>query len=358
MDNTSAINRNDNLQILRFVAAAFVLLTHITFYILERVDGSQLIWHVGEVGVPIFFVISGFVMHLSAARIPRNSDGARIFMHRRIARVFPLYWLITTIKLCIALIAPAMILHNKPNLVYSLASYVLFPMYNEEGAIRPLHGVAWTLLHEMLFYYIFALALVLRRSPYLFSTIVITAMFAIGLVLEPEAAWANVCVSSINLMFVVGMSLSAWIKAGLPVPRWLAWLMLLTATIALTGVDIAPFPFIRHNQIDAVLIVTAAMGLNLDALSGLKRLMIRLGDSSYSLYMLHPILAPATCVLLLTCHITSPYVIVPTAFVACVTAAHLLYLYIESPLNELARLHLGKLLLRQDTKTIATKGSS
>uniref|UniRef100_UPI0011125C03 acyltransferase family protein n=1 Tax=Acinetobacter baumannii TaxID=470 RepID=UPI0011125C03 len=79
-DNAPQQNRNDNLQMLRFFAAAFVLLTHITFYIHERVDNSIEIWHVGEVGVPIFFVISGFVMHLSATRIPLNSEGARIFM--------------------------------------------------------------------------------------------------------------------------------------------------------------------------------------------------------------------------------------------------------------------------------------
>lgn len=357
MDNAPQQNRNDNLQMLRFFAAAFVLLTHITFYIHERVDSTIGVWHVGEVGVPIFFVISGFVMHLSAARIPLNSDGARIFMHRRVSRIFPLYWLITIVKLCIAFAVPAAILHNAPDLLHSLGSLVLFPMFNSEGQIRPIHGVAWTLLHEMLFYYIFALAMVLRRSPYVFSTIVITGMWAAGLFIQPESALAYVCTDRINLMFVAGMSLSAWIKAGRSIPRALGLLMLAVAIASLLGVDGAVFAFIHGYYIDAALIVMAAMALSLHALPSLKRLLVSLGDSSYSLYMLHPILAPAICVLLLKLKISSPYIIVPVAFVACVTAANLLYRYIENPLNELAKRHLGKVFLKSRPSHVAAKGS-
>ncbi len=357
MDNAPQQNRNDNLQMLRFFAAAFVLLTHITFYIHERVDNSVGVWHVGEVGVPIFFVISGFVMHLSSSRIPRNSDGARVFMHRRISRIFPLYWLITIVKLGIALAVPAAVLHNAPDLMHSLGSLVLFPMFNSEGQIRPMHGVAWTLLHEMLFYYIFAIAMVLRQSPYVFSTVAITGMWVAGLFIQPESALAYVCTDRINLMFVAGMSLSAWIAAGRTVHRTLGLVMLAVAAAALLGADGAIFAFIHGYNIDAALIVAAAMALRLNALPSLKRLLVSLGDSSYSLYMLHPILAPAICVLLLALQIRSPLVIVPVAFVACVTAANLLYRYIENPLNELAKRHLGKVFLKPSPSHAAAKGS-
>jgi len=134
---TARNERDGNLQILRFVAAALVLVTHITFYIHERIIGEVEIWHGGEAGVPIFFVISGFVMHLSGERLPRNSDGAKTFLRRRIARVFPLYWLITTLKIVIAVIAPAAILHNRPDLLRAICSYILFPVLNDAGEVRP-----------------------------------------------------------------------------------------------------------------------------------------------------------------------------------------------------------------------------
>lgn len=357
MDNAPQQNRNDNLQMLRFFAAAFVLLTHITFYIHERVDNNIEIWHVGEVGVPIFFVISGFVMHLSATRIPINSDGARIFMHRRISRIFPLYWLITIVKLCIAFAVPAAVLHNAPDLLHSLGSLVLFPMFNSEGQVQPIHGVAWTLLHEMLFYYVFATAMVLRQSPFVFSSLAIVSMWCLGLFFQPESALAYVCAHRINLMFVAGMSLSAWIRSGRSVSRMSALLMLAVAWALLLWPD-APIGAVIHKYyVDAALIVTAAMGLSLHALPSLKRLLISLGDSSYSLYLLHPILAPSVCVLLLALNIRSAYAIVPIAFVACVTVSTLVYRYIESPLNELAKQQLGKVLLKPHPGRAAAKGS-
>jgi exopolysaccharide production protein ExoZ len=42
------------LQLLRLIAASLVVVTHITFYILDRLDKTAHEWHAGVVGVPIF----------------------------------------------------------------------------------------------------------------------------------------------------------------------------------------------------------------------------------------------------------------------------------------------------------------
>ena len=60
-----------------------------------------------EAGVDVFFVISGFIMvHASAPLFGTAPGGGRIFLARRIARIVPIYWAVTTLYLAIALAVP------------------------------------------------------------------------------------------------------------------------------------------------------------------------------------------------------------------------------------------------------------
>jgi exopolysaccharide production protein ExoZ len=342
--------RNDNLQILRFLASAIVLLTHLTFYIHERVDASFAIWHPGEAGVPMFFVISGFVMVLSGARLPRNLDGARTFMHRRLSRILPLYWLLTTVKIVLALAIPAVVLHNHPDLLRALGSYLLIPMLNDAGQLCPLHCVAWTLLHEMFFYYLFALAMALglRLSPPVFSSVVLLVLWAIGLDVAHDTAFKQVVFHQHNLMFVVGMALAAAYQRGIRLPVWLAVPLLVAAVVSMIGVDMgyASAKAIREYNVDAAIIVIAFLFIGLDAFAALKRRLVSLGDSSYSLYMLHPILGPAVCVGLMHLGVTSAVPMLVLGLVICIGLSSLAYRLIERPLNERAKTALAKLLLK------------
>ena len=358
-----AISKNErieNLQILRFVAAALVLVTHITFYIHERINNAIGFWHGGEIGVPIFFVISGFVMYLSGEKLPRNTEGAKLFLRRRVARVFPLYWLITTLKIAIALIAPAVILHNRPDILSVLGSYALFPMLNDEGQVRPIHGVGWTLLHEMLFYYVFSISLLLRQSPYVFTSLIIVSLWVIGLFVHAESALALVCFNSINLMFVAGMMLASIYKNGFQFPRGLALALLFVGIALIMSPDLGALrrALIGEFSIEAIMIVAALLSIQISALPKLKRLFATLGDSSYSLYLMHPILAPGIVLALYKLEIHSLYVILPLTFVACVGIAHFVYGYIENPLNIKAGKSLERLFppaaLSQDPSKVSS----
>ncbi|MDY7547887.1 acyltransferase [Glaciimonas sp. CA11.2] len=349
--------RDENLQILRFVAAALVLVTHITFYIHDRINLGSGVWHGGESGVPIFFVISGFVMYLSGQKLSKNADGAKRFLRRRIARVFPLYWLITTLKVTIALIIPALILHNRPDLLSVIGSYVLFPMLNAVGEVRPIHGVAWTLLHEMLFYYVFALSLFLRQPTFVFTSLIIVGMSVIGLFVRAESALAQVCFNTINLMFVSGMALALGYSKGFRLPKGLA------LTLLGLGLAILLIPYVRDLRhyfvgdfhVEGVMIVAALLSIKMSIFPNFKKLLVQLGDSSYSLYMIHPILAPAICVILLKFYIQSAYLILPIAFVSCVCIAHFVYRYIETPLNTRMRNFLEKIFTSDTPIHIANK---
>src|SRR5262249_8314784 len=103
----------EGIQSLRFFAAFLVVLTHSTFYASERLTQGIGFWPDGATGVNIFFVISGFVMVVSTAKLKSVADSWKIFVKRRIIRIVPMYWLATTLKLLAMILVPSVVLHSQ-----------------------------------------------------------------------------------------------------------------------------------------------------------------------------------------------------------------------------------------------------
>ncbi len=343
MNPISSNQRNENLQILRFVAAALVLVTHITFYIHERIDSSFAVWHSGEIGVPIFFVISGFVMQYSSAKFLDTDRGARDFLLRRIARIIPLYWLITSVKIAIALAIPAAVLHNHPTLTSSLGSFFLLPMFNAAGEVRPIHGVAWTLLHEMVFYYIFAIAIFLKRSPVVWCSATIIALWLLGYSINQKTALMIVLTDTINLMFVAGILLAWSFQKEFRLPPALAAILLIGSLAAIFSDEFTSIKrmYLHNIHWEAVILVLALLNMDSFGHARIKRLFSSLGDSSYSLYLIHPILAPAVLLVLAKIGISNVITLITSTVILAVSCSVLIFIFVESPLNRKASTLLG-----------------
>ncbi|WP_374341395.1 acyltransferase family protein [Methyloversatilis sp.] len=344
MTPTPAGARIEIVQVLRFVAAAMVLMTHSTFYIHERMSSAFEVWYGGESGVPIFFVISGIVIVLTSSRLTNDSSGAVVFFERRIARIVPLYWLVTTLKVGLALALPSAVLHNHFDVVHALKSYFFIPAFNQEGQIRPIHGVGWTLLHEMYFYVLFTLAMFIRQRPIRVVTGVLIAACICGYLFEPKGAVAIVATSPINLHFVVGMwvghlllgsALPLGIRIGMPVLVGIA--LVLVAGLADWKLQLDP----------AALLIAAALPL-LSSLSfpGFLRFFARLGDSSYSLYLFHPLIAAGIVAVFAKIGFSSPLLVLSVALVATTATAHLIHVVLETRLIALTRSFLQGLAVR------------
>lgn len=327
--------RLDNIQALRFVAAALVLLTHITFYANARVDPAFAVWSPGAAGVSLFFVISGVVIYLSSRTLPPGAPSAAIFMRRRVLRIFPLYWLITTLKVILVLALPAALIKNQASLGYVIESYLLVPVLNPEGQMEPIHGVGWSLIHEMYFYYVFAAGMLLRLSPVAFSSVVIAVLCFMGIFFEADSALLKVCFSEQNLLFVTGMLLARAYDKGVRLPAPVAGA---TVALGLVAMLYEParalwFPVLHRFDIGAVLIMAGAMSAQLPAAQRLQRLMVWLGDGSYSVYLIHPLLAPALIVLLAKLGGMPLPLAVAITWAACIVTGQLAFLYLETPLN-------------------------
>ncbi|TCZ66129.1 acyltransferase family protein [Roseicella aquatilis] len=152
------------IDVLRGFAALSVLVYHVIehFRWTAFPDNGPLVWfRLGWQGVDLFFVISGFVIALSAfALIDRvGESGFRLpFLLRRLARIVPLHYL--TCFVFVAFIAPGLILH--PGIWAHFVSHLLFFHNLSTEWQGSINGVNWSLGTEMQFY-----LLILVLAPWL-----------------------------------------------------------------------------------------------------------------------------------------------------------------------------------------------
>jgi exopolysaccharide production protein ExoZ len=158
-DGSSPLNKINNIQALRAYAAIAVVIFH-TGYIFPHM------LQMGKFGVDIFFVISGFIM----AKI---CDGdTRFFLRRRLIRILPPYWGMTILLFLFGLMFPRLLYATSPHFVELVKSLLFIPYYREDGLIRPLLYVGWSLNYEMLFYLLLSLGLLLfSRRPLFFAAV-------------------------------------------------------------------------------------------------------------------------------------------------------------------------------------------
>jgi peptidoglycan/LPS O-acetylase OafA/YrhL len=131
---------------LRALAALSILVFHMTQAgYFTNPELKKVAAHL-NVGVPLFFAISGFVLfrpYLAAGRLGAPAIGLRAYAIRRIARIVPAYWV------CLVVAGAAGILT-----VFGAHAYIYFgfaQVYVPHHAFGGL-SVAWSLGTEMMFY--------------------------------------------------------------------------------------------------------------------------------------------------------------------------------------------------------------
>src|SRR5690349_17528728 len=80
------------IQLLRAIAATAVVVTHVQWDLMKNLSLPAALppqLGIGNAGVDLFFVISGFVMVYSSEGMFRRAGAGREFLLRRIARIVP-----------------------------------------------------------------------------------------------------------------------------------------------------------------------------------------------------------------------------------------------------------------------------
>lgn len=148
------------IDLLRFLAALSVLFFHYTFRGYAADDMSPLafpalgeVFKYGYLGVDLFFIISGFVILLSA----RNRSSVS-FAISRIIRIYPAYWI------GVSLSALVMFAYGGERYPVSAVQYLVnLTMVHEAFGIDHVDGVYWSLIVELKFYALILILIAIRQ---------------------------------------------------------------------------------------------------------------------------------------------------------------------------------------------------
>jgi exopolysaccharide production protein ExoZ len=320
-----------SVQFLRFVAAMLVVLSHAN-YVADAFfpkSSSTLVTYLldfGRCGVHIFFVISGFVMVYSTfSRVPAMSP--RDFLMRRFFRIYPIYGLYA-----LAYLAWKITESGQPLAVVDvLRSLALWPGYSSL-----LIGQGWTLSYEVYFYICFAVVIPLgmKRSIAALLTFFVISI-ALRRLLPIEQPAADIISNPLLLEFLAGCGIAAAVLNGFELS-----LTACRLTIGLAVLIFVAGLCLGYNRIPTVLVwgipsTLLVGGFAFAEIKGQKinQKVAELGDSSYSLYLIHAILLNgmfyATSRLILDLGLLERVVLCVLFSMACCATAIICFKFIE-----------------------------
>ena len=280
----------DSLQAIRAFAAIFVMLFHGTEILHERLGYLFLnnIFNAGFSGVDIFFVLSGFII-LHTSSVGKNNIVN--FIKKRFIRIYPVYWLITVLLIVLFFISPTADQSYKGEFDVIVGSFLLIPQK------QYVVGVAWTLAYEVIFYLVFAATFF--RNPkfllYAFASWVViilifyffnikTGFFAIDSLTRPVILnFALGCMVAFLYKQYPNFRNSGWIFWGAMLLFLLTWSIFYQIKASNSTAFTGDMARVYLFGIPASFMIFGALYLTV----AIPRILVFLGDASYSIYLLH-----------------------------------------------------------------------
>ncbi len=281
-----------SIQFLRFIAASLVVISHsmlaIDLYFRDSISRSSLYFaNFGGVGVHIFFVISGFIMVYTSFGGGVQTFYPSKFLLRRFIRIYPIYWIYAIFYLL-----AHQVVADQYHLSYQEIIRALLLLPGDSSLII---GPSWTLAYEVYFYICFGIFMFLGPLRGLASmTLFFLASIAIGASFHADGPGFHVVTDVLLMEFLAGAWIAYFFVAGVDVGARLANALIV---LDLAGFS-AGFAYGYHRLPSifmwgvpsAFLIAGFVFKERGDRLSSLVQRTSFLGDSSYSLYLLHILL--------------------------------------------------------------------
>ncbi|GHW53736.1 acyltransferase family protein [Vibrio cholerae] len=294
------MNRLHSIQALRGVAAWLVVFHHYNqiFFSWDMSNSifgktvGDFFYLYGKLGVDIFFIISGFAMCMTISCFKEYSASEALnFLIKRIVRVAPPYWFYTVILLLLTILLPS-ITFTQWNISSLLRSFLFLNHENPAPGLGmlPFLTVGWTLNFEMWYYFLCAITVVLFRRHYIIPIILI--MFFTPYI-WPVAWPLDSFFSSLYLQeFAVGMGIG-YCYISIVKIRMHSTFNYYNDSVGIvfgflvTILSISMFYYFGAEY-KLILISMLIIGfINMEAFIGRIFFLLRLGDISYSTYLIH-----------------------------------------------------------------------
>jgi peptidoglycan/LPS O-acetylase OafA/YrhL len=223
--------RYDLLDVMRGLAALWVLAFHtaglfkgsspVLFGVAER----------GYLGVPMFFVISGYCIMASARGAVRRGEPTLGFLRRRLTRIYPPFWCSIVVATAVPFVLERISalrtgVYTPPAVAFRaygpldwLGIVTLTRVFEARGrdlqaAFNGVNSVYWTLAIEVQFYLVMAVALARRSRPWLPSVLVGVTLTSLPFAATP-AAYRTGWFLPYWPMFALGLLLHRLLERGI-----------------------------------------------------------------------------------------------------------------------------------------------
>lgn len=202
------MNRLESIQHLRGIAALLVVFVHFP---------TPLARFCGSIGVDIFFFISGFIIFISIDK-SAYYDKPFTFLKKRLLRIIPLYFLITTAFILMNVTLNSFHAEREANIPVDMStftvlkSFLFIPISTGGYYHDPLVFLGWSLNFEMLFYIITFIFLVIFKRNFFLPLVLL--LLASGSVSYFVGDFKNVYIDFITspflMYFAIGLLLGKY----------------------------------------------------------------------------------------------------------------------------------------------------
>lgn len=283
---------NPNIQALRAYAAIIVVLYHATAmaadYGFSYGDFKWLTFDIerwGAFGVDIFFVISGYIMFMINAK---RQQTPLEFITNRVKRIVPIYWILTLLIAFMFLMAPSSFKSLNLSSEHILSSLFFISKYFNYDF--PSLYVGWTLEYEMFFYLVFGLILLFKNTKQIYQILLLTLVFSLSIAFDLSKTIIFEFIFG-GLVFLLFNRYNITNRFGNN-NAW--WIVAIVASIFVGVVD--------SNEEIRYLVWGVPASLIFISLILVKEINLKLpqklGDASYSIYLIQVFTLPLSCKIL------------------------------------------------------------
>ncbi|OME10013.1 hypothetical protein BSK47_31440 [Paenibacillus odorifer] len=327
------------------IAALLVVFFHVQDMVSKRLDSEAFATKFGGVGVDIFFVISGFIMMYSCYEMFGLKEAPLKFLKNRSVRIIPTYYLFTTLMVVLLIFAPSLFGSLKFDLWHVILSYLFILSEDNAGNVSTVLGVGWTLAFEMFFYLVFASLLRFPRKFFIPSIISIFILGnLIGLFVKDLGAWSTVFTSPITFEFLFGCLIGLYYKKGKSLGLKTSFGLVAIGTIWILATSFVwtiqvslGYYRVFAFGIPSALFMLGFINIENNRKIATTALIKRIGDSSYSLYLIHSFVLTGFGVLIaprLYNFGVPVFLIVAVTMVAAIIGGFACYYLFEKPVTK------------------------